>query len=114
MAPVEIQVEVVFAAGPQHVERRKLGLPAGATVADALQASGMSGEVSADAAGEPLLGVWGRSCRADTLLIDGDRVELYRELLVDPKEARRRRGQQRDGQRGRRAAGTDPPPPVRR
>ena len=40
------------------------------------------------------LGVWGALAAADRLLRDRDRVEVYRPLLVDPKEARRRRQQQ--------------------
>ncbi len=41
------------------------------------------------------LGVFGRSCADDTVLRAGDRVEIYRPLQIDPKEARRRRARGR-------------------
>lgn len=81
-----IRVEVVAA----HVERQQvvpLALPAGATVEAALRASGLAGEVS-----EAGVGVWGRVVPPETVLREGDRVEIYRPLTADPKEARRRRG----------------------
>jgi uncharacterized protein len=40
-------------------------------------------------------GIWGRRCSLDQLLADGDRVELYRPLTIDPKEGRRLRGKRR-------------------
>lgn len=70
-----------------------LTLPAGATAADALRASGLlerHPEI-----GCPKLGVYGRLVAAATPLADGDRVEVYRPLLVDAKEARRRRALKR-------------------
>jgi hypothetical protein len=38
-----------------------------------------------------LIGIWGRACAPGTLLADGDRVEIYRPLTMDPNEARRLR-----------------------
>ncbi len=62
-----------------------------ATVSQALQAVANRQPF----AGLPLhsmpLGIFGRPVARDTRLRDGDRLELYRPLLVDPKEARRRR-----------------------
>ncbi|RZL11376.1 MAG: RnfH family protein [Rubrivivax sp.] len=96
MAPVEprrqveaggsIAVEVVFSPEPRHVHRVALTLPVGATVKDAVLASGLAdprqhGEVS--------VGIWGRRASLGTRLRDDDRVEIYRPLTVDPKEARR-------------------------
>lgn len=81
-----VNVELVFCAGPGQVELRPLSLPAGATLADALAASGL-----AHATLRP--GIWGKVKDAGTLLREGDRVELYRPLIVDPKEARRQRYQ---------------------
>ena len=45
------------------------------------------------------LGIFGRQVKDDTVLQNGDRVELYRPLKADPKEARRRRVAQK-GQGG--------------
>lgn len=85
-----IRVEVVHAAAPHDIDFGELQLPAGATVADALQASGVLLRRGLDAAAVDV-GIRGRPCARDEPLRDGDRVELYRPLLVDPKEARRRR-----------------------
>jgi len=65
-----------------------LELPAGAVVRDALIAAGIDVEASA-------VGVFGKRVRPDTPLADGDRVEIYRPLLLDPKERRRERARKR-------------------
>jgi putative ubiquitin-RnfH superfamily antitoxin RatB of RatAB toxin-antitoxin module len=102
MAPDEmLRVEVVYAAAPHDVRSVELTLPSGATVADALRASLLLQGVSAEAADALHAGIWGRATALDARLRDGDRVELTRGLLVDPKEARRQR-YQRDGVRAKR------------
>ena len=79
-------VEVVFSPAPRRVHLVTLTLPAGATVKDALLASGL-----ADPQQQPELsvGIWGRRASLGMRLRDHDRVEIYRALTVDPKEARR-------------------------
>jgi len=79
-----IRVEVIRAWSRRH-DSRPLVLPAGATVADALAAAAFDGDPPAAVA------VFGETVEVDRLLADGDRVELLRPLLLDPKEARRRR-----------------------
>lgn len=79
-----IRVEVVQAWPRQH-RSVALQLADGATVAEALAACGL-----------PLAGIsgqaiFGEAATPATVLRDGDRLELLRALLVDPKEARRRR-----------------------
>jgi putative ubiquitin-RnfH superfamily antitoxin RatB of RatAB toxin-antitoxin module len=81
-----IRVEVV-AAWPARAECVALTLPAGSTVADALAAAGIP------ARGK--VGIFGRVVRPDAPLAQGDRVEIYRDLAEDPKEARRRRARRR-------------------
>lgn len=39
------------------------------------------------------LGVWNRTCKASQVLNDGDRIEIYRPLIADPKEVRKRRAE---------------------
>ena len=79
-----IGVDIVR-AWPRRHEQIRLMLPEGATVADALTASGWSlGDVSG-------IAIFGERVERDALLHDGDRVELLRPLLIDPKDARRRR-----------------------
>jgi putative ubiquitin-RnfH superfamily antitoxin RatB of RatAB toxin-antitoxin module len=86
-----IAVEVVYAAAPHQLSRVALKLAPGSTVADALVASGLAEHVLTDDAGRPRVGVWGRLAALDAGLRERDRVEIYRPLQVDPKEARRQR-----------------------
>jgi uncharacterized protein len=81
MGRAEIEVLLVWSPGPRRVEQRRLRLAPDATLADALRAGGLDAEA----------GVWGRLRAPSTRLRDGDRIELYRPLAVDPKEARRLR-----------------------
>ncbi len=81
---MSIRVEVVR-AWPRRHEAVTLELPGGASVADAIAACGL-----------PLEGVTGQAVFGERvapthMLHDGDRLELLASLLVDPKEARRRR-----------------------
>jgi putative ubiquitin-RnfH superfamily antitoxin RatB of RatAB toxin-antitoxin module len=88
-----LTVEVVFAPQAGRVDRVSLHLPAGATVGDALHASGLVQQHALDLAGLRV-GVWSRHEALDHVLRDRDRVEIYRPLTVDPKEARRLRYKQ--------------------
>ena len=74
-------------------------LPAGSRVVDALRASQVLAGIADDEVDTLLTGVWGRKLPPDHLLRDGDRVEIYRPLKVDPKMARRERFT-RQGARG--------------
>lgn len=100
MGPDELRIEVVYAAAPHQVEQHQLILPKGATAADALRASGLSVLANAALLDALELGVWGRKCAPGTVLKDQDRVELYRPLVVDPKEARRQRYRKDGGRDG--------------
>jgi len=84
----EITVEVVLAL-PRRSLLKRLVLGAGSTVADALAAAELGDDqVLVD---PQRLGIFGRRVPPDHPLKDGDRVEIYRSLVLDPKEARRRR-----------------------
>lgn len=89
-APGVLRVELAFSPAPRQVLTLALELPPGSTVADALRASGwpQAHELGPDGL---RCGVWGRVQPLDQMLRDGDRIELYRPLTVDPKEARRLR-----------------------
>ena len=78
-----IRVEVVDARRG-GVSTAKVELPAGALVRDALEASGLNVDPSA-------VGIFGKRVAPDARLADGDRVEIYRPLALDPKERRRQR-----------------------
>jgi uncharacterized protein len=84
-----ISVRVLHCPGPGVADEVVLRLAPSATVRGALQASGLQARhASIDLR---RVGVWGRARQLDDGLHDGDRVELYRPLRVDPKEARRLR-----------------------
>ena len=82
-----VAVTVVWAT-PDIQDVVALTLPAGATVADAIARSGLVAHHRIDP-GAICAGVHGRLVRDDAALRDGDRVEICRPLVADPKEARR-------------------------
>ena len=84
-----IDVEVAYAE-PERQFLRRVSVAAGATVADAIAASGVERELGIDAAALGV-GIWSKPVARDARVGAGDRVELYRALVADPKEARRRR-----------------------
>lgn len=86
-----IRVTVVFSPRARVVQERELELAQGATVAQAIEASGWWQHVVQTSEGTPLVGVWGRKAGADQVLLDRDRVEIHRAVTVDPKVARRAR-----------------------
>ena len=83
-----LRIEVVYAERDGQ-EVVTLGLDEGATALDALRESGLAERHPGIDSGDPALGIFGRRVAAGTPLRDGDRVELYRPLKIDPKEARR-------------------------
>ncbi len=102
MGPAEaamLRVEVLYCPAPSVVDRVVLHLPQGTCLQDAVDASGLCLRHALDAA-TLKVGIWGRMQLPQTALRDQDRVELYRPLRVDPKEARRlryKRAKQRAG-----------------
>ena len=98
-----LDVTVAWSPASREVKEWRLRLPVGASVGDALQASGIAAGVPGGALEALRLtaGVWGRKAALDQPLRQDDRVEVYRDLRVDPKIARRERFQRQ----GARAAG---------
>ncbi len=66
-------------------------LPEGATVEEAIRCSGIRDRPGGAGLLHAPVGIFGKRTRRDAVLADGDRVELYRPLEADPKQARRRR-----------------------
>ncbi len=89
-------VEVIHIR-PGKIWRRDVEVAAGATLAEALHASGIRHEFPQVFAHEPAVGVFGRLCSLQEVLRPGDRVEVYRPLVFDPMESRRRRALHRQG-----------------
>jgi putative ubiquitin-RnfH superfamily antitoxin RatB of RatAB toxin-antitoxin module len=94
-------VIVVYSPEPRVVHERPVVLPEGASVLQALQASGLLEEFAALDLQTATVGIWGSKCALGHVLRDNDRVEIYRPLKVDPKLARRARFQKQ----GARATG---------
>ncbi len=89
-----IRVEVAYAL-PDVQTVIELDMPDGATVRQALEKSGIARhhpEIDIERAS---VGVFGRRKHPDARLNDGDRVEIYRPLIADPKQARRNRARRR-------------------
>ncbi|MCY3623239.1 MAG: RnfH family protein [Gammaproteobacteria bacterium] len=81
-----MKVEVVYATA-QGANAEELELPEGATVQVAVAASRFASTPVAGTA------IFGKAVTGDRVLEEGDRIELLRDLLIDPKEARRRRAE---------------------
>jgi putative ubiquitin-RnfH superfamily antitoxin RatB of RatAB toxin-antitoxin module len=86
-----VRLTVVYSPGPRQVREWTLELPDGATVLQALEAAGVAREFPLLELDAAAVGVWGRRVDRGALLHEGDRVEIYRPLQVDPKVARRER-----------------------
>jgi putative ubiquitin-RnfH superfamily antitoxin RatB of RatAB toxin-antitoxin module len=69
----------------------RVELPEGSTAAEALSRSGLPGQFPGMDVAELGYAVFGRAIGPQTILRDGDRLELLRPLIADPKQARRRR-----------------------
>lgn len=109
-----ISVTVLYSPAAREVHAWDVTLPAGACVLQALRASGVRRFVPDAELAKVPVGIWGRKARLDTMLRQGDRVEIYRPLQVEPKLARRERfrkqGVRATGLFARRKAGTDTGP----
>ena len=90
MAAELINVQVCYASDAVQF-LRALRVPAGTTLEQAIAASGLLEKVPGiDLATMPV-GIYGKKKTLDTVLREHDRVEIYRPLIADPKNARRRR-----------------------
>jgi putative ubiquitin-RnfH superfamily antitoxin RatB of RatAB toxin-antitoxin module len=89
-----LRVSVVLAI-PGRQEVVELELAEGATIADAVAAAGLPERYPGFDLRDYSTGIWSRPRSAGTLLREGDRVELYRELQVDAKAQRRARARVR-------------------
>ena len=85
-----IRVRIVYAL-PECATEIELAVPAGTTVGEAIGRSRIAERHPEADLTALATGVFGRIVALDAVLADGDRVELYRPLRIDPKSARRRR-----------------------
>jgi hypothetical protein len=84
---MKIAVQLVIAF-PNEARVLECSLEAGATVEQAIKASGICAT-----AGAGQVGIYGKPVPLSQVLCDGDRIEIYRPLLADPKAVRRKRAQ---------------------
>ena len=90
MAEADITVQVCYAM-PDSTFLRSLSVPVGTTIGQAVTQSGLPQAIPGIDLAINLVGIYGKRKPLDTVLHEHDRVEVYRPLLADPKEARRRR-----------------------
>jgi putative ubiquitin-RnfH superfamily antitoxin RatB of RatAB toxin-antitoxin module len=95
MAMLPIRVAVACTPQPGEAVEVAVEVDAGSSVLDAIRASGVLDRFAELDISSQWVGVWGRRCALETILSEGDRVEIYRPLAVDPKEARRRRARRK-------------------
>jgi putative ubiquitin-RnfH superfamily antitoxin RatB of RatAB toxin-antitoxin module len=85
-----MKVEVIYAT-PEKAELIKLDLPEGSTVLQAIEASGLLEKHPEIDVKKNKFGIYAKLAKADAILREKDRVEIYRPLIADPKEVRKQR-----------------------
>ena len=93
-----LQVQVCYAERDVQI-LRDLAVPQGCTLREAIMQSGVLQEVPEIDLMVLRVGIYGKLKELDTILRDGDRVEIYRPLIADPKESRRRRAEKKEGKK---------------
>ncbi|MEJ5211961.1 MAG: RnfH family protein, partial [Burkholderiales bacterium] len=93
MADETILVEVAYARPDQQV-LIPVRLPPGATVEEAIRRSGVLERFPEIDLARNKVGIWSKLTKLDTPVRDRDRVEIYRPLIADPKEVRRKRAEE--------------------
>lgn len=86
----KLKIEVVYADGGQ-VHVMAVEVTQGATIRQAIELSGMLDLCPEIDIEKNKVGIFSEICDPDNVVEDGSRIEIYRPLLTDPKEARRRR-----------------------
>lgn len=87
------RIEVAW-AGVETQWLLELDVPEGTTMEQAVRRSGILEKPGVDAPAALTLGVFGQVRSGDEIVSEGDRVEIYRALVADPKETRRRRARE--------------------
>lgn len=94
-----ITIEVAYAL-PEKQSLLQLQVVQGSTVEQAIEKSGILVSHPEIDLSENKVGIWSKTCKLNAELKDGDRIEIYRPLIADPKEVRKRRAE-RAKQEGR-------------
>ena len=88
-----LEIEIVYGLAERQV-LKSMTVVEGTTVREATLKSGLEVEFPELDLQQSPLGIFGKAVKDETVLRDGDRIEVYRPLLIDPKEARRKRAGQ--------------------
>ena len=95
-----MRVEIVYAETQRSIAK-SLTMPQGARIADALAQAASEQEFLGVDLANAAVGIFGKVTPRDQLLKEGDRIEIYRPLLEEPKLARRERASRKASKRGR-------------
>ncbi|OUL59448.1 RnfH family protein [Pseudoalteromonas ulvae] len=87
-----MKIEVVYAL-PDSATCLRVEVAEGAQVEEAIIASGILEKCPQIDKDSMTVGVWNRTCKLTQILKEGDRIEIYRPLIADPKDARRKRAE---------------------
>ncbi|MBY6186332.1 RnfH family protein [Marinobacter hydrocarbonoclasticus] len=87
-----MQVEVVYAL-PEQAFLRRLMVPVGSTAEAAIEASGVLERFPEIDLKAQKIGIFSRTVKLSQVLEAGERVEIYRPLIADPREVRKRRAE---------------------
>ncbi|OIQ99939.1 persistence and stress-resistance antitoxin PasI [mine drainage metagenome] len=93
MSDEKIYVELVYALPAEQV-LLKSEVPKGTTIAEAVKLSGILAKFPEIDLEKNKFGIFGKLSKVDTVLREKDRVEIYRPLIADPKEIRRKRAEE--------------------
>jgi putative ubiquitin-RnfH superfamily antitoxin RatB of RatAB toxin-antitoxin module len=93
MSNEKIYVELVYAL-PAEQLLLKSEVPKGATIAEAIKLSGILDKFPEIDLEKGKFGIFGKLSKVDTVLREKDRIEIYRPLIADPKEVRRKRAEE--------------------
>lgn len=105
-APGSINIEVVFAL-PDRQKLVSLSIDHACSVKEAILKSGIADKFPDQDIFSCSVGIWGRAVQEDQSLREGDRIEIYRSLLIDPRAARRQLAEH-GGFMGRHSQGQQP------
>lgn len=90
----QLNVQVCYAT-PDVEFLRELAVAPGTTIAQAIELSGLLREVAGIDPAAMVAGVYAKKKALDTAVRDHDRIEVYRPLLADPKDSRRKRAEKK-------------------
>ncbi len=88
----QMNVEVVYAL-PKRQSLLTVNVPVGSTARQAIERSGILTTYPEIDLAVNKVGVWSRTVKLDEVLQAGDRVEIYRPLIADPKDMRKKRAE---------------------